>query len=378
MLCPRCQATYLGPDGRCARCDAVPGPPVASYGSGLQYRLTPVQGIGLATVLLMGLMAVLYALRIVADIQVYNDLDEPLDDIFSDDHPLDEAQEGLYETLSVLMAIGGLALIPVFLVWFHRVRCNAEVWMPGRHRFSPGWAVGGWFVPVVNLWFPKQITDDILTATNPPAPQAQQGQTYAGQTYAGQPYPGYQGTPGRGLANAWWALGIVWLVMYFIGAVVLGNADDYDFGDLRTGMIFFLLGDLAALASAVCVLMLVHRISQTQDARMGAGYYAAGAPGGGTGTAPGGYVTPPPFPAQQPPPPGAQPQYPAQPPAQPPHSPSAQQIAHAPTQSAQPAVPAQQPPQFQKQPQQPPQAQQPPAPPSAPPGAPGAPGSPGA
>jgi len=57
-------------------------------------------------------------------------------------------------------------LIPVFLVWFYRARKNADG-RGQRQRWSPGWAIGGWFVPIVALWFPYQIMADIWRANLP-------------------------------------------------------------------------------------------------------------------------------------------------------------------------------------------------------------------
>ena len=57
--------------------------------------------------------------------------------------------------------IAVLCTIPVFLVWFSRVRHNAGLWGPQRR--SRGWAIGAWFTPVVNLWFPYQIAADAVT-----------------------------------------------------------------------------------------------------------------------------------------------------------------------------------------------------------------------
>jgi len=57
------------------------------------------------------------------------------------------------------------ALLILWVVWYQRVRSNAEAFTPGRIRHSTGMAVGSWFIPVVNLYMPKQISNDIWTAT---------------------------------------------------------------------------------------------------------------------------------------------------------------------------------------------------------------------
>ncbi|ALG12112.1 hypothetical protein AOZ06_39285 [Kibdelosporangium phytohabitans] len=61
----------------------------------------------------------------------------------------------------------------VTLVWMYRARRNVRA--VGRQRHAPGWAIGGWFCPIVNLWFPVQIVSDIATADQPSA----RSRTYA-------------------------------------------------------------------------------------------------------------------------------------------------------------------------------------------------------
>jgi hypothetical protein len=70
---------------------------------------------------------------------------------------------------SVLTAYDGLALlafallVPTWIVgslWLARARSNAERIAPQEMRRSPAWAFLGWVVPIVSLWFPKQIVDD--------------------------------------------------------------------------------------------------------------------------------------------------------------------------------------------------------------------------
>lgn len=57
----------------------------------------------------------------------------------------------------------------VFVVWFWHARLRAEGVDRSVHRRSRPWTVWGWICPVVNLWFPRQITVDILRASDAPS-----------------------------------------------------------------------------------------------------------------------------------------------------------------------------------------------------------------
>ncbi|MEV0538106.1 protein kinase [Kitasatospora sp. NPDC050463] len=65
------------------------------------------------------------------------------------------------------LVIGG-GLVAVWLVWFARVRAVAERFAPGRLRYRPFMAVVGWFIPIANLFVPKQIANDVWHASSPP------------------------------------------------------------------------------------------------------------------------------------------------------------------------------------------------------------------
>lgn len=57
-----------------------------------------------------------------------------------------------------------LTLIPTMIVWlFWEYRATANLRLVGTKRsaFTPGAAVGYWFIPFANLWLPYQITTDL-------------------------------------------------------------------------------------------------------------------------------------------------------------------------------------------------------------------------
>ncbi|MEV4083254.1 protein kinase [Nonomuraea fuscirosea] len=99
------------------------------------------------------------------------------------------------KTVSMIMLVAqvvfGLGLTACWLFWFFQIRVVAERLAPGRLRYRPSMAVYGWFIPIGNLWLPKQIADDIWHASSP---------------------PGRSGTTApAGLLHTWWAL---WLVTF--------------------------------------------------------------------------------------------------------------------------------------------------------------------
>jgi hypothetical protein len=51
----------------------------------------------------------------------------------------------------------------LFIIWFKRAYDHVEH-LGGNRRYGTGWAIGAWFVPILNLWRPKQIANDIWRA----------------------------------------------------------------------------------------------------------------------------------------------------------------------------------------------------------------------
>jgi hypothetical protein len=72
----------------------------------------------------------------------------------------------------LLLQLGGLvqiASIIAWVVWQHRANTAALALRLPLTR-SPAWGVAGWFIPVVNLWFPYEAARDNLPAGDPNRP----------------------------------------------------------------------------------------------------------------------------------------------------------------------------------------------------------------
>jgi hypothetical protein len=61
------------------------------------------------------------------------------------------------------------AIIAVFCRWIYVASCNARAMGAVGMRFTPGWSVAWYFVPVANLWKPFQVMCEIWNASANPA-----------------------------------------------------------------------------------------------------------------------------------------------------------------------------------------------------------------
>ncbi|TMR17481.1 DUF4328 domain-containing protein [Nonomuraea turkmeniaca] len=151
--------------------------------------LYPATGYQIALYVLLALFALVAVSTAVHQLAVADDAGR----MFPEDTH-DDIQESLEEAgviMLVAQIISGVGLAVCWQLWFFRVRAVAERLAPGRLRYRPSMAVYGWFIPIGNLWLPKQIADDIWHASSPPG-------------HSGPMSP-------AGLLHAWWAL---WLVTF--------------------------------------------------------------------------------------------------------------------------------------------------------------------
>ena len=79
--------------------------------------------------------------------------------------PVPSAPEA-FGGFSALLILCGIAAIVVECVWQFRAASAARAMgLPAKR--SPGWGVGFWFIPIVNLWMPYQAIRDCLAFDDP-------------------------------------------------------------------------------------------------------------------------------------------------------------------------------------------------------------------
>jgi hypothetical protein len=139
----------------------------------------------------------------------------------------------------------------VFLFFFHRAYSNLAVLGPGEQRWSTGWSVGSWFIPILNLFRPKQIANDIWRGSDPDLPREVSA-------------VGWQdGRIPALLFGLWWAL---WLITNWAGIAASGGSTE-TIPDLKDQSIRYLISDTTDLIAALLCAAVVAAVTRRQDER---------------------------------------------------------------------------------------------------------------
>ena len=162
-----------------------------------------------------------------------------------------EASDGRQDLAAFLYVATLVAAAIFFLRWFHLAYRNVDPLDPGRRRHLTAWAIGGWFVPVLNLWRPKQIANDIWRGSEP------EGRWEADAALPRPPL----------LLTAWWTAWIVVTVTAgFAGRGFLDEGTPVSTRDSDWADLAYSLVDIAAAVLAVVVVL---RVTERQGERAG-------------------------------------------------------------------------------------------------------------
>ncbi|WP_031509937.1 protein kinase domain-containing protein, partial [Streptomyces megasporus] len=210
------------------------------------------RGLSLALCAALSALLLCTLVQFVVHVRLYDEL-EALTSNSLADPALD--YESLVVTSDVMTFLGGLFGLPVvvlWLVWFWRVRMNAEAFAPGQIRHAPGWAIGSWLVPVVCFFMPKQIMNDICDHSDP--------------TSTRTTWYGPRQSSNRGLLNGWWTLWLIGLVGGVLNHELWYEAATVE--DAEGTVALSLMLDLLAVPATVLAILVVLRLTALQEDRI--------------------------------------------------------------------------------------------------------------
>ncbi|MGW1657424.1 DUF4328 domain-containing protein [Streptomyces atratus] len=265
MLCSTCRLRPpVTADGHCLLCAgpagaAAPGPPVPAFVAPQQYLRSP-DGLAKAVVILLAVVAVADLLAVAAGLNIRRLLGDGLENDFA---TYDDAEatlaDNLYGSAGVLQGVMTLATGIVFIIWFRRVRMNAEVFDPSVQPMSPGWAVGAWFVPVANLVLPRRIAGGIWTAS--------------AQTNTDGSWRTVPATP----MNLWWGAWVCSLAFSWVTSRQYMRAEETQEIIDAAGLV--MVSDAFDIMAAVLAILFVRKLTRMQGERAALGVYPLGVQG---------------------------------------------------------------------------------------------------
>jgi hypothetical protein len=114
---------------------------------------------------------VLSAIGIVSSMMEYQLLSTMLSGTFKSEAELIEAaaaSDRRQQVIGIVQIVLFLVTGIVVLMWIYRANNNAHALGADSMRFTPGWAVGWYFIPIFNLWKPYQAMTEIWKASADP------------------------------------------------------------------------------------------------------------------------------------------------------------------------------------------------------------------
>jgi hypothetical protein len=147
-----------------------------------------------------------------------------------------------------LYFLSGLITLIVFFVWFYRAHKNLRYAnVPGIEHAS-GWTIGGFFVPILNLFRPYQMMAETWRGS------AAMSCTHDYQEFLQKPV--------NLRAALWWTLAIIAAVTSYIGSVIVSISDDID--SLIIGTAFTITGRIAYALFFITLIYLIREITRHQ------------------------------------------------------------------------------------------------------------------
>lgn len=160
-----------------------------------------------------------------------------------DPEPLVRLETAVGHALLASAVLGGIA----FLFWFRRAYGNAHaLGLQGRHGL--GWAVGGWFVPFLNLVRPGQIAIEMWA--------------HAGRDRVG----------GTSTVAIWWMAFLIGNFSSSIGARLIASESE---PMTLLGLEILLASDAVTVLAAILAIVIVRRLTAAHATMAGAPHHAS-------------------------------------------------------------------------------------------------------
>ncbi len=158
-----------------------------------------------------------------------------------------DANDARERVIAVLKLLALLATVVTWLVWQYRAYANLRLVGTRETEYTPGWSVGYWFIPLINLFRPYQITAELWSHSE-----------------IGNARDPIGGLSGPALVGVWWGS---WLITNFFARLYSTMSDS---AKTVQGFIsvtnYAILHDVLYIVATIIALVVIRRIDSFQMA----------------------------------------------------------------------------------------------------------------
>ena len=148
---------------------------------------------------------------------------------------------------SSLFLLVQVVITVLFIIWMFRAAKNHEALGRTNTRFGPGWAIGGWFIPIANLVLPVLIVQDLWRGGDASRPRD---------------VATWRNARGSWLVGCWWTAWVLSLVRFSYSGAGLHDSGSLD--DLEASNTVALVGVVCLAGAAVLAVLVVRALSRRQ------------------------------------------------------------------------------------------------------------------
>jgi len=129
-----------------------------------------------------------------------------------------------------------------FFKWVYRANYNLRRLGAARLKFTPGWSVGWFFIPIANIWKPYQVMKEISRVSSNPSDWA--------------------GRKGLSILSWWWGF---WLISGYFSQVSFRMSMRADgVNQLLSANVLTLISDVFDIPAAIITIILVGKLFEMQ------------------------------------------------------------------------------------------------------------------
>jgi Domain of unknown function (DUF4328) len=162
-------------------------------------------------------------------------------------------QDEALEAMSALFMTLWLVVIVLLVVWMHKSHKASQTMWSGSRKWTQGWTVGGWFVPIANFWIPKSVVDEIEQIVTAPR-------------IDGRVEVGWNGKPTSALGWTWWFGLVAGVLPWMFSNGLSTNAGDPSSVEVKAyysvRLMSFTCWAASCVAGAIYVRRLTHAVNQ--------------------------------------------------------------------------------------------------------------------